>query len=503
MNRVFTAVAIALVAFVAFMGGLMVADSPGLPGPAVAPLTRSAAMAPAGAIHPEVFDAEAAAAAAKAGPPPGISRVVDFSNVVEAVNRAVVNIEATSRGRASERPARGPFRQDEGDQPRRGAGSGFIIDADGHILTNYHVVDGADRLRVKLQDGRTLFARIVGADPDTDLALIRVDAAQSLSVAPLGDSDRLRVGEWVCAIGNPLAYEHSVTVGVVSYIGRKLFDASLDNYIQTDAAINFGNSGGPLINSSGKVVGINAAISSRGSNIGFAVPINQATAILPQLKEFGEVRRGYLGVRLKEVDPDLERSLHLGSTEGALVEDVSEGSPAERAGLRTYDLIKSVDGQPVSSNDDLIRTVSARKPGSSVRVRLVRDGRVENVLVKLAERQGPPPAMAEEPADERAAIGLTVRLLTPRDIARLGLPGDVSGVIVTQVEALSPAYDAAIERGHVIMEINRRPMTSVADFERMTRAARPGDPLTFFIYQPGYKQRMLRTLRVEGTQRSR
>src|SRR6185436_4700823 len=166
------------------------------------------------------------------------------------------------------------------DTPRRGEGSGFIIDADGSILTNNHVIDRAERITVKLSDGRNLRAHVIGTDPDTDIALIKVESAQALPVAPLGDSDRLRVGEWVCAIGNPLAYEHTVTVGVVSFIGRKLFDNSLDNYIQTDAAINFGNSGGPLINASGDVIGINAAISSRASNIGFAVPINQATAIL-------------------------------------------------------------------------------------------------------------------------------------------------------------------------------------------------------------------------------
>ena len=197
------------------------------------------------------------------------------------------------------------------DGPRRGAGTGFIIDADGHILTNHHVIDGADRIMVRLTDGRTLRAARIGSDPDTDIALIKVESPRPLPFAPLGDSDTLRVGEWVLAIGNPLAYEHTVTVGVVSFIGRKLFDSSLDRYIQTDAAINFGNSGGPLINARGEVIGINAAISSRASNIGFAVPINQASAILPQLREHGRVSRGYIGVTLRDVDPDLQRSLGL------------------------------------------------------------------------------------------------------------------------------------------------------------------------------------------------
>ena len=199
--------------------------------------------------------------------------------------------------------------------PRKGAGSGVIIGGDGYVLTNHHVIDRAERITVKLSDGRTLRARLVGTDPLIDIALIKVDATGPLPFAPLGNSDLLRVGEWVCAIGNPLAYEHTVTVGVVSYIGRKLFDPSLDNYIQTDAAINFGNSGGPLINGRGEVIGINAAISSRASNIGFAVPVNQAAAILPQLKERGRVSRGFIGVALRDVDPDLQRSLRLSTAQ--------------------------------------------------------------------------------------------------------------------------------------------------------------------------------------------
>ena len=226
------------------------------------------------------------------------------------------------------------------------------------------MIERAERILVKLADGRTLRADVVGSDPDTDIALIKVSSPQPFPVAPLGDSDGLRVGEWVCAIGNPLAYEHTVTVGVVSYIGRKLFDRSLDNYIQTDAAINFGNSGGPLINARGDVIGINAAISSRASNIGFAVPVNQARAVLPQLKARGRVARGFIGVALKDVDPDLQRSLGLGTARGALVQDVTEASPGQRAGLRPYDLITAIDGHAVTSNDELIRRIAATEPGT-------------------------------------------------------------------------------------------------------------------------------------------
>ena len=224
---------------------------------------------------------------------PGIAGVVNFADVAERLNPAVVNIDATSRrrnrpqtnGRAPARPDmfEDPFDNRRfRDTPRRGAGTGVLIDDDGHILTNHHVIDGADRITVKLTDGRSLRADVVGSDPDTDIALIKVQSDKKFPHASLGDSNDLRVGEWVCAIGNPLAYEHTVTVGVVSFIGRKLFDMSLDNYIQTDAAINFGNSGGPLINARGEVIGINAAVSRQASSIGFAIPINQAKLILPQ-----------------------------------------------------------------------------------------------------------------------------------------------------------------------------------------------------------------------------
>ena len=271
--------------------------------------------------------------------------LVNFADVAERINPVVVNIEATTRGgdvssrRWRSQPDAGPF--DEGapglpsaPPPRPQSGSGFVIEPDGLILTNYHVVRSAERIVVKFSDGRNLVAHPMGVDPDTDIALIKMEGTNFL-VAPLGNSDSLRVGEWVCAIGNPLAYEHTVTVGVVSYLGRKLFDRSLDNYIQTDAAINFGSSGGPLINGSGEVVGINAAISQRASNIGFAVPINEASAILPQLKTQWHVSLGFMDVGLTDVDPGLQRPLKLGSLRGALVQDVSAGSPGERAELRT------------------------------------------------------------------------------------------------------------------------------------------------------------------------
>ena len=497
MNRRFAFVTLCLTATTAFLVGLILAGS----------LTPAPARSGASSV-PRMTTVRPSSAAA--------AGLVNFADIAERINPAVVNIDATSRGRGrhwsmrdeSESPFEFPPRRQDPDLPRRGAGSGFVVDRDGHILTNHHVIDRAERIAVKLSDGRSLRARVVGADPDTDIALIKVDASGPLPVAPLGDSDTLRVGEWVCAIGNPLAYEHSVTVGVVSYIGRKLFDSSLDHYIQTDAAINFGNSGGPLINSRGEVIGINAAISSRASSIGFAIPVNQATTILPQLKRQGRVSRGFIGVTLKDVDPDLQQSLRLSSARGALVQDVTPGSPGERAGLRTYDLIVGVDGSRVGGNDDLIRRVSALTPGTAIRLDVIRDGRPMNVLVKLAER--PPRDDGEEEDEPRdlpqpsrnigpgAPLGIAVRELDREFRRRHDLPRGVQGVIVTRVEPMSPAFDAEIERGHVLLEVNRSPITSIEEYARLTRSVRPGDVLTVYLYIPERDQRSLRTVRVDA-----
>ncbi|MBI2187475.1 MAG: trypsin-like peptidase domain-containing protein [Acidobacteria bacterium] len=496
MTRRFLAVTVALTATVAFFVGLVVAGTM-MPAPAA-----SAVAAPA----PAARVVERAAAAVSVATP-------SFADVAERLNPAVVNIDAASR--ASARPRRrmllpdgfDPFERPqprEPEAPRRGAGTGFIIDGDGFILTNHHVIDGAERIVVRLGDGRQLRAEAVGTDPDTDIALIKIDDGRPFPFAPLGDSDTLRVGEWVLAIGNPLAYEHTVTVGVVSFIGRKLFDSSLDRYIQTDAAINFGNSGGPLINARGEVIGINAAISSRAANIGFAVPINQARAILPQLRAKGRVSRGYIGVTLRDVDPDLQRSLRLSTAVGALVQDVTPGSPAARAGVRTYDLIVGVDGRPIPGNEALIQTIAAREPGSVATLQLLRDGRALSVTLKLTERPtrerrtsvtDAPPVPSSQPG---SSLGLSVRDLDAEAAARYRLPEGLRGVVVARVEPMSPAFDAAIERGHVVLEINRQRVQNVDDYRRLTTGARAGDILTMYVYKPELDQRTLETVKIDG-----
>jgi serine protease Do len=505
MTRRFAWLTIGLTACVAFLVGMVVTGS----------------MSPSAAVSaPNV----AARTAARDDRPfvPGIGGVVNFADVAERLNPAVVNIDATTRSRRSQRPPgpdnRPPSRQDllddpfenrrRGEAPRRGAGTGFIIDEAGHILTNHHVIEGADRITVKLTDGRSLRAHVIGSDPETDIALIKIDATGKFAHATLGDSDDLRVGEWVCAIGNPLAYEHTVTVGVVSFIGRKLFDMSLDNYIQTDAAINFGNSGGPLINSRGEVIGINSAISRQASSIGFAVPINQAKLILPQLKEHGRVSRGYIGVALRDVDPDLQASLRLPQTSGALVQDVTADSPGERAGLKPYDLITAVDGRDVPTNDVLIREIAAREPGSTARLELVRDGRVRQVEVKLAERAATPrPTVWNAPqrdTRDRAVqsvgpgeLGLTLVEIGAANAHRFDVPAGMTGLLVQRVEPLSAAYDAGLDRGQIILEINRQQVDSVAGFRRVISNVRPGEVMAVFMYVPEIEQKSIRTVRMD------
>ena len=502
MSRRFTLVTLVLTATVAFLVGAIVAG--GFMRPTVDAQTPGRRV--------PTISARATGNATRGASAP----LINFADVVERVNPAVVNIDATSSGSADARRRRRPtlpdppdlFDSPRNDAPRRGSGSGFIIDADGSIITNNHVIDGAERILVKLSDGRSLRARVIGADPDTDIALLKVDGQAGLPVAPLGDSSALRMGEWVCAIGNPLGYEHSVTVGVISYLGRKLFDSSLDDYIQTDAAINFGNSGGPLINTRGEVIGINAAISSRASNIGFAVPINGATSILPQLRARGRVSRGYMGVTLRDLDADLQRSLRLSVSSGAVVQDVTTGSPAERAGIRAYDIIVGFEGGPVANDDELIHDISGRAPGSTTRVRVLRDGREFDVTVKLSERPSrdgdarrgdgtaptsPNPLLS----GQDSLLGLTVRDLDAAAFNRLRLPKETRGVLIARVDPLSATYDADVQRGTVLMEINRKPILSVADYNRIAATVRPGDVLTLYVYTPDVGQRQLKTVRID------
>jgi serine protease Do len=494
MSKRFTLITLALSSSVAFLVGVILAGG----------VTRT----------PVVSSAPAREASPNDRPrPASLTGVVNFADVAERINPAVVNIDAASKpgSRATTRPFRGSDDPLDGprdpDAPRQGAGSGFIVDRNGYILTNYHVIEGAERITVTLADGRVFRGTVVGSDPAIDVALVHIPNASNLPEAPLGNSDELRAGEWVCAIGNPLGYVHSVTVGVVSFIGRKLFDQSLDDYIQTDAAINFGNSGGPLINSRGEVVGINSAISSKASSIGFALPINQAVAVLPQLKATGRVSRGFIGVTLTDVTPALQQALSLPVAAGAMVQDVAPRSPAERAGLRPYDVIVEVEGRRVASNQALIEDISARQPGTVARLDVLREGRRQTMSVKLAERPGrsgtneeevdtPGPPPVSRPADPQPPLGVTVREMDRMFVGRLEIPESVQGVIVARVDPTGAARQV-LRRGFVILEINRRPTPTMAEYQRIVGAARTGDALAIYYFDPTVGQRSLVTVVVD------
>lgn len=489
-----TGALIGLSAVVSFLLGLVAAGT----RPPASGVTH--ALPPPAFEHRElsiVADARAGSRETTPGAP------VDFAAVVEQLNEAVVNVDTASRGLAGQPRFSRRYSSNDSDAPREGSGSGFIIDTDGFILTNHHVIAGADRITVTLNDGRAFRADLVGGDPSLDVALLRIEADGPLPAAPLGDSDQLRVGEWVCAIGNPLGvYVHSVTVGVVSYLGRKLFDQTLDNFIQTDAAISVGNSGGPLINTRGEVVGITTAISSQAVNIGFAIPITQVVDILPQLRQDGRVTRGSMGVGLTTVTATLADALGLRAATGALVQDVGADTPAARAGLRTYDVITDIDGRPVTSDEDVIRYVAGRTPGTSVTLRVWRDSAAHDIAVRLvpravATRSARPSARM---ADTRgldsgwAPLGLRVRELDAETVARLRLPRDLTGVLVSDVDSAGPARLADLRINQVIMEINRRPISSVRDYEAVVADLAPGSSVALLVFDRSTGQTTICTL---------
>jgi serine protease Do len=405
-----------------------------------------------------------------------------FADVIDHVNPAVVHVTVVENNNGRDATDR--------EAPRRGEGSGFIVDPDGYILTNHHVVATPARIRVRLADKTELTAVLVGSDANTDLALLKVSAPRPLPVVPLGDSDKLRVGDWVFAIGNPYRLEHSVTAGVVSSKGRKIYDASFDSYIQTDAAINPGNSGGPLVNSEGEAVGINSAVSTQGQGIGFAVPINVAREILDQLRSHGRVTRGYLGIQLQELDPDLQKLLGIRDAKGAVVIDVVDGEPGQEAGLKRYDVITALGNQPIDDGDHLVRAIASKAPGSAVTLKVFREGKYVNLRARLTEREAQETVgeVTVEPADNAPApegdeLGLVVGELNRKMKATLGIPLSRSGVLVDDIVSLSPDADA-LTHGDVIMEINRQPVPDVATYHKVVSGLRPGELALLIVYRP-------------------
>ena len=438
----------------------------------------------------------ARAPVAAAPPPPVIALPESYPwvRLAEALTPAVVNVRVTAEPARTREPAEEsvpePFRRFLPDrEPRvvRGMGSGFIVDQSGYIVTNHHVVNEAKSIEVTMNDGRKLPAKLVGSDPETDLALLKVEAS-GLPTISLGSSGEVRVGEPVMAIGNPFGLDHTVTVGIISAKSRVIGAGRYDDFLQTDAAINPGNSGGPLISTRGEAIGIASAIASRSGGfqgIGFAIPSDLAKPILAELRTAGQVTRGWLGVSIQPLTPELARSFGLGREEGALIASVIEGSPAARAGLKPGDLVTRYDGKAVGGPRDLSALVGSTTVGRAVELGIIRDGETRSVSVtigNLADIRG-----AGAPTESRVAgrLGLELQELTPEIARRLGVkPG--KGVVVTEVRPDSPAARAGIAEGDVIREVNRMPVQALGDVEKgMGRRAGGADQVLLRLERQG------------------
>ena len=421
-----------------------------------------------------------------------------FSQLVKKAKPSVVNIRTVKVVKGPERSPH-PFGQDDPlrdffekyfrdrmpkEFKQRSLGSGFIIDKEGHILTNNHVVEGTEEIKVILTDKREFSAKIIGRDPKTDLALIRVEADSPLIPLTLGDSEKLEVGDWVVAIGNPFGLGSTVTSGIVSAKYRQIGAGPYDNFIQTDASINPGNSGGPLLNTAGEVIGINTAIFSRtgGSiGIGFAMPINMAKDLLPQLKK-GKVVRGWLGVMIQQINSELKEKLGLKNEKGALVADVMDGGPAEEAGIKRGDVIISFDGEEIKEMSELPYIVASTPVGKKVIVEVIRKGRKKKFEVEVGEIKEEKKAPAAREAKPR--LGMTVEEITPELAGKLDLT-EKKGVVVVRVDANSPAKEANIRPGDIILEVDQEAVENLEGFEEKIEDYKTGDTVLFLINRKG------------------
>ncbi len=418
----------------------------------------------------------------------------NFSALAEQVGSAVVNIqvEKTGKDKDAARPFEGhPFGDDRfkdffgkqlphQDRRQAGIGTGFIIDKNGHIITNNHVVEDADKIKVKLKDEREFEAKVIGRDPHTDLALIKIDAKTDLPVASLGRSAELKVGEWVVAVGSPFGLEQTVTAGIVSAKGRAIGSGPYDDFIQTDASINPGNSGGPLVNLNGEVVGINTAIIAHGQGIGFAIPIDMATQIVAQLKDSGEVTRGWLGVNIQDLKGDLADYYGAKNSEGVLVTDVVPGNPADKAGIKAKDVITAVNGEKVKTSRELTAKAATLPVGESTKITVLRDGQEKTFDVKVAKRPLTVADAGKPPVEKEGEFGLQVANLTPEMAQRLNVNRE-TGVVVVGVRPESKAYKAGVQQGDLILEVNRRSVSSTGELKQLLATFKGGDAISLLV----------------------
>lgn len=434
----------------------------------------------------------------------GRSQVVgfprSFADLAEKVKPAVVNISTTTTVRIPGYPFRhffgpeeeGPFgdffKRFFGDIPDRelkqqSLGSGFIIDRDGFIITNNHVVERAEEIKVRLADGREFKAKVVGRDTKTDLALIKISSVfKSLPTLILGDSDTMRVGDWVLAVGNPFGLEHTVTQGIISATGRVIGSGPYDNFLQTDAPINPGNSGGPLVNLKGDVIGINTAIIAAGQGIGFAVPSKMAESVISQLKEKGKVVRGWIGVSVQTVTPEIAASFGLKEPKGALVGEVVPGGPAEAAGIKRGDIIVSFGGRKVVKMPDLPRLVAESPVGKSVDVEVIREGKELSLTITVDELTEE--RIASLPGAREKDLGMTVDDITPQRKKQFGLR-DAAGVVVVDVAPGSPTGNAGIKPGDIIKEVKRIAVRDLKEYKAAIQRWERGKPVLFLIKRGG------------------
>lgn len=424
---------------------------------------------------------EIPAAVAVEGITPG-----SFSDLAERVKPAVVNISTTKllKGRSLGNPfGQSPFRDYFGDDffnrffgdvperdfKQRSLGSGFIISDDGYIFTNNHVVENTEKILVKISDGKEYEAKIIGTDPKTDIALIKIKPDNGLPTAEIGDSDVLRVGEWVIAIGNPFGLEQTVTAGIVSAKGRVIGAGTYDNFIQTDASINPGNSGGPLFNMQGKVIGINTAIVAQGQGIGFAIPINMAKTILSDLKTKGKVTRGWLGISIQDVSEDIAKSMNYKNKEGVMVTDVFKDDPADKAGIKVGDVITEINGKKIKDTHDLLLTTAALHVGEKAIIKVIRDGKEISFTTVVAERKDKPEAALMKKS--QTYFGINVQEITKELAKQLEITQGV-GLIVNNVEEGSPADNVGIQPRDIIIQVNKVKVSTLKQYmAEMTKAA--------------------------------